>query len=178
MKFASLIAVAAILTLVAVPAMATLTDYHRGVNDGLANGLRMGYLLGGAPYDTSAAQKYSDLVNPFNSWLQAVFGANQTEINLFWMRPLSGQTMAGGYQMYPTVNKTKPVHSIDGSWNQSTTARYNPDVKNKIYGYDPDTYYTMTGWSGSELPDVYKNGQYIGPRDSSGNPIDSSLQPP
>lgn len=162
MKFASLIAVAAILTLVAVPAMATLTDYQRGVNDGLANGLRIGYLLGGAPYDTTAAQKYSDMVNPFNSWLQAVFGANQTEINLFWMRPLSGQTMVGGYQMYPVVNKTKPVHSIDGSWNQ-TTAEYHADQKGKIYGYDPDTYYTMVGWSNAPTSPSQANGGSLQP---------------
>lgn len=170
MKFASLIAVAAILTLVAVPAMATLTDYQRGVNDGLANGLRIGYLLGGAPYDTIAAQKYSEMVNPFNSWLQAVFGANQTEINLFWMRPLSGQTAtATGFQAYPTSNLTKPVHSIDGSFNQSTT-RYNPDIKGKIYGYDPDTYYTMVGWDSapsSVTTPTVDNKQ-----------VDTSLQPP
>ena len=173
MKFASLIAVAAILSLVAIPAMADMTDYQKGVNDGLANGLRIGYLLGGAPYDTNAAQKYSSMVNPFNSWLQGTFGANQTEINLFWMKPLSGQTMVKGYQGYPVVNSTKPTHSIDGSWNQSTTAKYNPDVKNKIYGYDPDTYYTMVGWSGSGLPDAQKDssGRYI-------SPADPSLQPP
>ena len=144
MKFASLIAVAAILSLVAIPAMAEMTDYQKGVNDGLANGLRIGYLLGGAPYDTNANQQYNGMVNPFNSWLQAVFGANQTEINLFWMKTLSGQTMVGGYQAYPVVNSTKPVHSIDGSWNQ-TTAVYHADQKGKIYGYDPDTYYTMVG---------------------------------
>ena len=167
MKFASLIAVAAILSLVAIPAMADMTDYQKGVNAGLMNGLRIGYLLGGAPYSTNAAQQYSSMVNPFNSWLQATFGANQTEINLFWMKPLSGPTMVGGYQAYPTVNSTKPVHSIDGSWNQSTTA-YHPDQKGKIYGYDPDTYYTMVGWSNAPAA----------PKDSSGNYINPSLQAP
>lgn len=180
MKFASLIAAATILTLVAVPAMAELTEYQKGVNDGLMNGLRVGYLLGGSSYNTNSAQQYSSLVNPFNSWLQSVFGANQTAINLFWMSPLSGQTMAGGYQVYPVVNSTKPVHSIDGSWNQST-AKYNPDLTNKIYGYDPDTYYTMVGWGGSGLPNAQKDasGKYVSPtKDSSGKPIDNSLQPP
>ena len=161
MKFASLIAVAAILSLVAIPAMAEMTDYQKGVNDGLANGLRIGYLLGGAPYDTNAAQKYSSMVNPFNSWLQGTFGANQTEINLFWMKPLSGQAMVGGYQAYPS-NLTKPVHSIDGSWNQSTTA-YHPDQKGKIYGYDPDTYYTMVGWSNAPASPAAANGGSLQP---------------
>lgn len=167
MKFASLIAVAAIILLVAIPAMADMTDYQKGVNDGLANGLRIGYLLGGAPYDTNAAQQYSGMVNPFNSWLQAVFGANQTELNLFWMKPLPGQTTATGFQPYPVVNSTKPVHSIDGSWNQSTTT-YHADEKGKIHGYDPETYYTMVGW-----PDSSK-----APTDANGNYINPSLQPP
>jgi hypothetical protein len=162
MKFASLIAVAAILSLVAIPAMAEMTDYQKGVNDGLANGLRIGYLLGGAPYDTNANQQYNGMVNPFNSWLQAVFGANQTEINLFWMKTLSGQTMVGGYQAYPVVNSTKPVHSIDGSWNQST-AVYHADEKGKIYGYDPDTYYTMVGWNNAPATPGAANGGSLQP---------------
>lgn len=162
MKFASLIAVAAIISLVAIPAMADMTDYQKGVNDGLANGLRIGYLLGGAPYDTNAAQQYSGMVNPFNSWLQAVFGANQTELNLFWMKPLSGQAMTGGYQAYPVVNSTKPIHSIDGSWNQSTAA-YHADAKGKIYGYDPDTYYTMVGWSNAPTSPTEANGGSLQP---------------
>jgi hypothetical protein len=167
MKFTSLIAVATILSLVAVPAMAEMSEYQKGVNDGLVSGLRIGYLLGGAPYDTSAAQQYSSMVNPFNAWLQKVFGANQTEINLFWMKPQAGQAMVGGYQAYPTVNSTKPVHSIGGSWNQSTTA-YHPDAKGKIYGYDPDTYYTMVG-------SAY---QPAAPKDANGNYISGSLQAP
>ncbi len=154
MKFASLIAVAAILSLVAVPALADMTDYQKGVNAGLMNGLRIGYLLGGAPYSTNAAQQYSGMVNPFNSWLQGTFGSNQTEINLFWMKPLSGQAMAGGYQAYPTNNLTKPVHSIDGSWNQSTVA-YHADQKGQINGYDPDTYYTMVGWNNAPAAPTY-----------------------
>ena len=162
MKFASLIAVAAILSLVAIPAMADMTDYQKGVNAGLMNGLRIGYLLGGAPYDTNAAQQYSGMVNPFNSWLQGTFGANQTEINLFWMKPLSGQAIVGGYQAYSTSNLTKPVHSIDGSWNQTTTA-YHADTKGKIYGYDPDTYYTMVGWNNAPTSPAAASGGSLQP---------------
>ena len=171
MKFVSLIAVVAILSLVAIPAMASMTDYQKGVNDGLANGLRIGYLLGGAPYNTNANQQYSSMVNPFNSWLQGTFGANQTEINLFWMKPLSGQAMAGGYQAYPTNNLTRPVHSIDGSWNQSTVS-YHADQKGQIYGYDPDTYYTMVGSQNQPAAPMYT--------DANGNKhyAEGSLQAP
>jgi hypothetical protein len=167
MKFTRIMAAIAMLSLVAIPAMAELTDYQKGVHDGLASGLKIGYLLGGAPCDTNSAQKYSNMFNSFNSWLQNVFGTNQSELSLFWMKPLSGQATATGYQAYPVVNSTKPVHSIDGSWNQST-AVYNADQKGKIYGYDPDTYYTMVGWPDSAAA----------PTDASGKPIETSLQPP
>jgi hypothetical protein len=56
----------------------------------------------------------------------------------------------------------KPVHAIDSSWNK--TATYNADAKGKIYGYDPDTYYTMVGW----------NNAPTSPSQASGG----SLQPP
>jgi len=141
--------------------MAELTDYQKGVNDGLANGLRIGYLLGKSSYDTNAAQQYGSLVNPFNSWLQSVFGANQTEINLFWMKPLAGQAMVGGYQAYPTNNLSRPVHAIDASWNQTTS--YHADQKGKIYGYDPDTYYTMVGWSNAPKAPQEANGGSLQP---------------
>lgn len=167
MKFTRTMAVIAMLSLVAMPAMAELTDYQKGVNDGLIKGLRIGYMLGGSPYDTNSAQQYSGMVNPFNVWLQSVFGANQTALSIFEMKPLSGQTMVGGYQAYPTVNSTKPTHNIDGSWNQSTTA-YHPDAKGKIYGYDPDTYYTMVG-------SAYEPAA---PKDANGNYISGSLQAP
>jgi hypothetical protein len=177
MKFSRIAAVIAMLSIMALPVMAELTDYQKGVDAGLRAGGQISYLLGAAPYNTTAAQQYNKMVNQFNAWLQNVFGNNQTAINTFWMNQMSVQTTGTGYQAYPTVS-TKPVHSIDGSWNQSTT-KYNPDLTNKIYGYDPDTYYTMVGWSGSGLPTVKdSNGNYIGPRDSNGNPIDNSLQPP
>jgi len=69
-----------------IPVIGELTDYQKGVNDGLASSLRIGYQLGKAPYDINAAQQYNSMVDPFNTWLQAVFGANKTAVNLFWMK--------------------------------------------------------------------------------------------
>jgi len=140
MKFASLIAVAAILSLVAIPAMADMTDYQKGVNAGLMNGLRIGYLLGGAPYDTNAAQKYSSMVNSFNSWLQGTFGANQTEINLFWMKPLSTDVNPNVVP-YSTSTYNKPVHAIDASFNQTNRTVMGPQGQT-IYGEPIDHYCT------------------------------------
>lgn len=139
MKFASLIAVVAILSLAAIPAMADMTDYQKGVNDGLMNGLRISYLLGGAPYSTSAAQQYTNMVNPFNSWLQSVFGANQTEINLFWMKPLSTDVNPN-VAPYST-SKYKPIHAVDASFNQTNRTVMGPQGQT-IHGQPIDAYCT------------------------------------
>ena len=140
MNFASLIAVAAILSLVAIPAMASMTDYQKGVNDGLMNGLRIGYLLGGAPYNTNSAQQYGSMVNSFNSWLQSEFGANQTELNLFWMKPLTSDVNPNVVP-YSTSTINKPVHAIDASWNQTNRTVLGPQGQT-IYGEPIEHYCT------------------------------------
>ena len=96
------------LSLMALPVLAELTDYQQGVYDGLSAGGQIGYLRGAAPYDATTAQQYNITVNQYNAWLQSVFGDNQTAINNFWMNPLSGQTTVDGYQAYSVVNSTKP----------------------------------------------------------------------
>ena len=159
MKFSRMAAVIATLSLMALPVLAELTDYQKGVYDGLSAGGQIGYLRGAAPYDATAAQQYSSLVNQYNAWLQSVFGDNQTAINNFLMQPYT-QTTATGYQAYPSISN-KPVHSIDSSWNQ--TAKYNPDAKGKIFGYDPDTYYTMVGWGNAPTTPAEAQGGSLQP---------------
>jgi len=100
------------LSLMALPVLAELTDYQQGVYDGLSAGGQIGYLRGAAPYDAMAAQQYNITVNQYNAWLQSVFGDNQTAINNFWMNPLSGQTTVGGYQAYSVANSTKPQTGV------------------------------------------------------------------
>jgi len=112
MKFSILTATIAMLSLMAFPALAELTDYQQGIYDGLSAGGQIGYLRGAAPYDATAAQQYNITVNQYNAWLQSVFGDNQTAINNFWMNPLSGQTTAGGYQAYSVANSTKPQTGV------------------------------------------------------------------
>jgi hypothetical protein len=107
MKFSILTAIIAMLSLMALPVLAELTDYQQGVYDGLSAGGQIGYLRGAAPYDATAAQQYNITVNQYNAWLQSVFGDNQTAINNFWMNPLSGQTTVDGYQAYSVANSTK-----------------------------------------------------------------------
>ncbi len=148
MNLTSIFAVLALLSLAVIPAYGEMTDYQKGVMDGLQAGLITGKLLGAAPYDPAQAQEYNSQVNPFNQGLTAVFGNNQTALSMFWMQPQASTTAAslGSYS-------TKPVHKIDESWNQ--TRRVNTDFlsQGKYYGYDLDTYIAMTGHVPSNIPD-------------------------
>jgi hypothetical protein len=149
MKLTRVIAVLAILSLVVIPALGEMTDYQKGAMDGMKAGLRMGKLLGAAPYDPSQAQLYNDQVNAFNQGLTAIFGNDQTVLDMFWMQPLgSGNTGAylGNYS-------AKPIHAIDASWNQTRTV--NPDLlsQGKYFGYDLDSYIAMTGHVPANVPD-------------------------
>ena len=141
-------AVLALLSLAVIPAQGEMTDYQKGVMDGMKAGLIMGKLLGAAPYDPAQAQEYNNQVNPFNQGLTTVFGNNQTLLSMFWMQPQGSTTpiSLGSYS-------AKPVHAIDASWNQ--TRRVNPDVmsQGKYYGFDLDTYIAMTGHVPSNVPD-------------------------
>jgi hypothetical protein len=140
MKFTRIMAIVAMFSLVAMPVMAELTDYQRGVEDGIKAGGRITYYMGAAPYDTKAAQQYSGMVNQFNSWLQSVFGSNQTALNLFWMRQLSSDVNPN-VNPYSTSTYNKPVHAIDASWNQTNRTVMGPQGQT-IYGEPIDAYCT------------------------------------
>ncbi len=90
MKLTRIIAILALLSLVVIPALGEMTDYQKGAMDGMKAGLRMGKLLGAAPYDPTEAQTYNELVDAFNQGLSALFGDNTEAIKMFWMSPLSG----------------------------------------------------------------------------------------
>ena len=140
MKFTKLMAIVAMFSLVAMPVMAELTDYQRGVEDGIKAGGRITYYMGAAPYDTNATQQYSTMVNPFNSWLQSVFGSNQTALNLFWMKPLSSNVNPNVVP-YSTSTYNKPIHAIDASFNQTNRTVMGPQGQT-IYGEPIDHYCT------------------------------------
>jgi hypothetical protein len=136
MKFTRMMAIVAVFSLVAMPVMAELTDYQRGVEDGIKAGGRITYYYGAAPYDTNAAQQYSGMINQFNSWLQSVFGSNQTALNLFWMKPLSSSVMP-----ISTSSYNKPIHAIDASFNLTNRTIQGPQGQT-IYGEPIEHYCT------------------------------------
>jgi hypothetical protein len=143
-------AVLVLLSLVAIPALGELTDYQKGVSDGLAAGMRIGRLLGAAPFDPNQAQQYDNQVDAFNRGLAAAFGNNQTALNMFWMQPYGSSSGYSGMTLQNFTN-TKPIHAIDASFNQ--TKRINPDITGKYYGYDLDTYIAMTGHVPTNIPE-------------------------
>jgi hypothetical protein len=154
-------AVLVLLSLVAIPALGELTDYQKGVTDGLAAGMRIGRLLGAAPFDPNEAQTYNGQVDSFNRGLSAVFGNNQTALDMFWMQPYGAGSSYSGMTLQ-NFSSTKPIHAIDASFNQ--TRRVNPDITGKYYGYDLDTYIAMTGHVPTNIPqgasigkDAYNN---------------------
>ncbi len=155
MKFINVLVAIALLSLVAMPVMASLTDYQTGVVEGMKAGLAMGRLLGAAPYDPASAQNYNNLVNSFNQELVSIFGNNQTAINMFWLQSYgpAAQSIGNSAQNY----SFKPIHAIDSSFNQSRA--YNPDLERQgnYYGYDLDSYIAMTGHVPNNLP-TYTSG--------------------
>ena len=132
-------AILVLLSLVAIPALGELTDYQKGVSDGLAAGMRIGRLLGAAPFDPNQAQTYNDQVDSFNQGLATVFGNNQTALNMFWMQTYGAARTAA------TAVSRKPVHSIDGSWNNTTRVLGDQDEGKRIYDMPAASYYTWIG---------------------------------
>ncbi len=120
MKITVLIAILVLFSLNAAPAVGEMTDYERGVANGLKIGLFMGELYGKAQYATSAAREFNGYLDRFNDFLQDSFGTNQTLINSFRLEPI-------------------PVSA------PQTGGMPAPDASGRIYGYPADAYYTAVG---------------------------------
>jgi len=153
MKFAKMFAMIALLSLAVVPAMGELTDYQKGVEAGLQAGMTIARLLGAAPFDPSMAQQYNNQVDAFNQGLSGIFAGNQTVIDKFWLKPYGTATAAA------SAYTGKPVHSIDGSWNNTTRVLGDPDEGKRIYDMPASSYYTWVGSAGinKNTPTVYEN---------------------
>ncbi len=155
MKSMKVFVILTMLSLSAIPALAALTDYQQGVSDGLAAGMRVGKLLGAAPFDPKLAQEYNSQVDAFNQGLAAVFGNNQTAINKFWMKPYGAAAAVAA-----TFNQ-KPVHSIDGSWNNTTRVLGDQDEGKRVYDMPASSYYTWVGNVPSSMP-YYTDNDNLG----------------
>jgi len=127
MSSASILALAFILAIVAFPAAADLTDYQKGVEEGLKIGFFMGNLSGLSQCNIEAARSYNENINQYNNWLAEIFDQNQTMLTIYALSPL-------------VFNE--PVNI------GSQSAYY----EKRIGEYPAEAYYTATGMGPSNSP--------------------------
>lgn len=104
-----------------VPVLAEMSEYQRGVANGLKIGLFMGEYFGRGQYVTDYAGQYNTYLESYNQFLWDSFGDNRTLINEFTRYPLSA-----------TIRS-------------SSTGVLKPDASGRILGYPADSYYTWIG---------------------------------
>lgn len=120
MKLIAAAAVLFILCLVA-PALGQMTEYQRGVANGLKIGLFMGEYYGRGQYVVDYAGQYNSYLENYYQFLYASFASNQTLIDEFMRSPI-------------TVTPQS-----------SSTGVLRPDTSGRILGYPAEAYYTWVG---------------------------------
>lgn len=134
MKMPLFALIVAILVLSQTPLVIALSDYQRGVLDGLSRGWSMGQR-----YDQALAGEvslYNQAVADYNAWIEAIFGRNES----LMLKTFPQSQKADPY----TISRTRaPIHSIDASWNQSEPLLPQPDDLGLIGGYPAETYYSI-----------------------------------
>ena len=121
MKLIAVNAVIIILLLAVAPAFGEMTDYQRGVANGLRIGLFMGEYHGRGQYVLETAGQFNTYLENYNQFLWDSFANNQTLLNEFMLSP-----MAAGVK-------------------SSSTGVLRPDASGRILGYPADSYYTWIG---------------------------------
>ncbi|HQE97983.1 MAG TPA: hypothetical protein PKY20_07240 [Methanothrix sp.] len=105
----------------AVPALGQMTEYQRGVANGLKIGLFIGEYYGRGQYVTDYAGQYNTYLEEYNQFLYSSFASNQTLIDEFIRWPIS-------------------------AWPRSSSSGVlKPDARGRILGYPADAYYTAIG---------------------------------
>jgi hypothetical protein len=134
MKRASLVLIFAALVLIQAASCVALSDYQKGVLDGLSKGWSMAQKYDMAIGGDSAS--YNQAVPGYNSWIEAIFGRNESMM----LKVLPGSRRTEAYAIGRTFT---PVHSIDESWNQTNSLLPDPDASGLIGGYPAETYYSI-----------------------------------
>ena len=128
MKITWLIAFLVMLFLAAAPAFGEMTDYQKGVANGLKVGLFMGEYYGRGQYVVDYAGQYNTYLDIYNRFLGAAFGSNQTLMDEFIRSPIA-------------VNPGRL--SKGSSWSEEN---------GRIFGYPAASYYTWTGAIPGTMP--------------------------
>lgn len=77
----------AALWLLAVSDASELTEFQRGVAEGLKIGFYMGNLSGTGQHSIEAAREFNANIMQYNKWLESVFRNNESLINFFVLYP-------------------------------------------------------------------------------------------
>jgi len=121
MKLIAAMAVLIMLILTVPPAFGEMTEYQRGVANGLKIGLFMGEFHGRGQYVMESAGQFNTYLDNYNNFLWTSFADNQSLINEFMLSPIAVTTRSSG------------------------TGVLKPDASGRILGYPADSYYTWVG---------------------------------
>ena len=133
MKRAIVVPLALILLMVLIGPSFALSDYQRGILEGLNRGWSMAQRYNQANAGNSTS--YNQAVPEYNAWIESVFGKNET---------LLLKTIAPGASRTYSISRTyMPVHSIDASWNRTESLLPEIDAYGYINGYPAEVYYSV-----------------------------------
>jgi hypothetical protein len=121
MKLMEVISLLIMLFLVVAPVAGQMTEYQRGVANGLKIGFFMGDYYGRGQYVLDYAGQFNTYLDKYNQFLWASFGDNQILINEFMHSPIGA----------------KPKSTNSGV--------LLPDASGRIFGYPASSYYTWIG---------------------------------
>jgi hypothetical protein len=114
-----------------IPPSLAMTDYQRGVLDGLNRGWFMAQKYDQAQAGSPAA--YNQAVSIYNDWIKSIFGQNDT----LMLKPFNDAPQNQAYSLTKTLT---PVHSIDSSWNQTLKLSPQADANGLINGKPAEIY--------------------------------------
>ena len=135
MRNASVISIILALIIALMTPSLALTDYQKGVLDGLKQGWSMAQRYDQAKAGDPIA--YNQAVPDYNAWIEGIFGRNDS----LMLKPLAASKTAKPYSISKTFS---PIHAIDASWNQTQQSLLpEPDASGLINGYPAETYYSI-----------------------------------
>jgi hypothetical protein len=121
LKLIAAIAVLIMLIITVPQALGEMTDYQKGVANGLRIGLFMGEYHGKGQYVMETAGQFNTYLENYNQFLWGAFSNNQTLINEFMLSP------------------------IQVGLRSSSTGVLKPDASGRVLGYPADSYFTWIG---------------------------------
>ncbi|MDM7935786.1 MAG: hypothetical protein QUS08_10410 [Methanothrix sp.] len=125
-----IVAIAALLLVAATAALGEMSDYQRGVANGLKIGLFMGEYYGRGQYVVEYAGQYNTYLDQYHQFLREAFGENRSLIQEFMRTPIAVRRIGEGV--------------------------LKPDASGRILGYPADAYYTWVGAvPGTDIPNPY-----------------------